>query len=208
MLQILTGEQFDRWWSDTKRSLNLDEAQTERYKVDQTLCRNPLSLSIASDSDSSDGANSSTEYHDEDTIRADQDVKVEPSSPGAATPPLYHDETTIGTGPDVNADPSSPDAATEYVANYGDVSRPRRRRRPLKEYGPEIERIEKAQAKEDGAYDPRKGLKVKRGGRSGGGPSTYKRNMDIVDRSLAKFDAQRRIKAEAEDGDDEVMADT
>ena len=83
-------------------------------------------------------------------------------------------------------------------------------RRPLKDYVPEILKIEKKQADEDGAYNPNKSSKDKkaktRGRRSVGGPSTIRgRSKGIVARSLAQFHAEHQ--AEAKDGEDEVMAD-
>lgn len=202
----MTGERFDRWWRTLKDRWSLDEAQTERYMVDQALCTIPLSLALASDSDS-------------DSDSDDND--------GANSSALYHGKDTDADGQDVDVDPPSPDASTKGVKSQEEVSRPKSRRPPLKNYGPEIAKIEKVQAKQDGAYHPNKGLqdakaKGKRGSRSAGGPSTSKgKSLDIVLRSIARFDNEQQLmavaeaeaEAEAEDGDedgdgeDEVITD-
>ena len=199
MHQILSGQPFNRWWSDTKRNHNLHDDQIERYVVNQGLFSNPLERSIHPDppqrriasaplqqSIASDHLqqNIASDKNDSDRVGADDSNDAGPST-------LYENNDTNQVGQDVDADPQTSAVKTEYAEEYEEVSRPRSRRPPPKDYASEIEKVERAQAREDSAYNPNKGpkgekAKGKRGGRAAGGSG--RKSMNIVSQSIAMFD--------------------
>ena len=201
----------------TQQNLSLKDAQIERYVSDPTLCYIPLSSAIVWDSDDSDDAESDGAESDEtDSGGSERDGAGSggnesdgAGSDGAGSSTLSRDQHTIRGGQDLDSNALGPD-----LGDYEQVRRPRSRR-PLKDYGPEILKIEKKQAKEDGAYNPNNSSQAKKVKKSGrrplGGPSTNRgRSKDAVSCSLAQFDAEHQpeAKAQATDGEDEVMADT